>query len=231
MNNRIPHNPDFTRLFILRHAQTALNAAGKMQGFTDAPLDHTGREQAKNLADTLYPLYAIDHIYTSPYPRAQETAQYVGRKYGLEVEPNDDLRELGFGEIDNERFEDLKTLAPDFYHQTNFLYAAESIEGMGKPPYPGGESIAQIRARVAHFTGQLLEKHKGKCVAAVSHGGFIKYLFAYYLGFPLEQPIFISIENTSISIVDFVESRAIVRCFNETGHLHSPIRYSRPAVV
>jgi broad specificity phosphatase PhoE len=37
MNNRIPHNPDFTRLFILRHAQTALNVAGKMQGFTDTP--------------------------------------------------------------------------------------------------------------------------------------------------------------------------------------------------
>jgi len=231
MNNRIPHNPDFTRLFILRHAQTALNVAGKMQGNTATPLDDEGRRQAAELAETLYDLYAIDHIFTSPYPRAVETAQFVARKYGLEVEATPDLAELGFGDIENESFTDLKTLAPDFYNQTNALYSLPSIQGLGKPAYPGGESIVQIRARVAHFTDQLLEKHKGKCVAAVSHGGFIKYMFAYYLGFPLEQPIFISIENTSISIVDFVESRVIVRCFNETGHLHLPIRYSRPAVV
>ena len=231
MDHRIPHNPDFTRLFILRHAQTALNVAGKMQGITDAPLDAEGRRQAETLAETLYDLYGIDHIFSSPYPRAMETAGFVARKYGLEVESTPDLAELDFGDIDNESFADLKTLAPDFYNQTNALYSLESIQGMGKPAYPDGESIAQVRARVEHFTQHILTQYKGKCVAAVSHGGFIKYMFAYYLGFPLEQPIFISVENTSITIVDFVESRAIVRCFNETGHLHLPIRYTRPAVV
>ncbi len=231
MDHRIPHNPDFTRLFILRHAQTALNVAGKMQGNTDTPLDAEGRGQAATLAETLYNMYAIDHIFSSPYPRALETAQFAASKYGLEVEATPDLSELGFGDIDNESFADLKTLAPDFYNQTNAFYSLPSIHGLGKPAYPGGESVAQVGARVEHFTQQILTQYKGKCVAAVSHGGFIKYMFAYYLGFPLEQPIFISVENTSITIVDFVESRAIVRCFNETGHLHLPIRYSRPAVV
>lgn len=231
MNQRIPHNPEYTRLFILRHAQTALNAAGRMQGVTDASLDRQGRTQAKKLAERLFRLYAIDHIYSSPYPRAQETAQFVARRYGLEVEISDDLAELGFGEIDNERFEDLKTLAPQFYQQTNRLYNIASPRDATKPAYPGGESFAQIRARVERFTAHFLDQHRGKCVAAVSHGGFIKYMFAHYLGFPLEQPIFISVENTSISIVDFYQQRAIVRCFNDAGHLGFPIRYSRPAVL
>jgi len=231
MNNRIPHNADFTRLLILRHAQTALNAEGKTQGNTDTPLDRTGRRQAKNLADTLYQLYALDHIYTSPYPRAQETAQYVAQKYGIGFEVSPDLAELGFGKIDNQRFEDLKTQAPDFYNQPNALYSAKTIRGMAKPAYPDGESIAEIQSRVEHFTQQLLEKHKGKCIAAISHGGVIKHMLAFYLGFPLEQPIFISRENTSISVVDFYQQRAIVRCFNETGHLDLPIRYTRPAVL
>jgi broad specificity phosphatase PhoE len=121
-------------------------------------------------------------------------------------EPTPDLAELGFGVAENERYIDLKTKAPDFYDGINRLYELNSLAGSGKPSYPEGESVAEIRARLEHFTQCLLSAYQGKCVAAVSHGGFIKYMVAYYLGLPLEQPIFITINNASLSIVDFLGS-------------------------
>jgi broad specificity phosphatase PhoE len=231
MNKRIEHNPDFTRLLILRHAQTALNVKGKMQGNTDAPLNETGIQQAQLLAERLYRLYSIDHIFSSPYPRAVQTAEIVAGKYGLTVETNRDLMENAFGEIDNQRFTDLAEISPDFFQQTNMLYETAPEKKQSKPVYPGGESIADLKQRVDNFTDLLLEKHKGKCVAAVSHGGFSKYMIARYIGLPLEQPFFMSVDNTSISVVDFYNRRAILRSYNDSGHLDSPCRYTKPTVV
>lgn len=230
MNRRIEHDPAFTRLLILRHAQTALNVKGKIQGNTDAPLNDTGIRQAQLLADHLYHLYSIDHIFSSPYPRAMQTAEIVAGKYGLPVEANKDLLENYFGDIDNQRFADLAELSPDFFRQTNALY--ETLEEKhSKPAYPGGESVEDLKQRVDNFTDLLLEKHKGKCVAAVSHGGFIKYMIARYIGLPMEQPFFMSVDNTSISIVDFYNRQAILRTYNDSGHLDLPCRYTRPTVV
>ena len=230
MNRRIEHDPAFTRLLILRHAQTALNVKGKIQGNTDAPLNDTGIQQAQLLAERLYRLYSIDHVFSSPYPRAVQTAEIVAGKYGLTVETNEDLLENYFGEIDNQRFADLAELSPDFYKQTNALYETPE-EKLIKPAYPGGESFENLQQRVDNFTDHLLEQHKGKCVAAVSHGGFIKYMIARYIGMPMEQPIFMTVDNTSISIVDFFNRRPILRTYNDSGHLDSPCRFTRPTVV
>lgn len=231
MNHRISHNPAFTRLLILRHAQTSLNVQGRIQGNTDARLNQTGIKQAKTLAERLSRLYKIEHIYSSPYPRAVDTAEIVTQKYGLKVEVNNNLMEIGFGEIDNQRFADLETLSPEFFRQTNAIYLKQPGETTGKPIYPGGESAADLKTRVDNFAKHLLDNHRGECVAAVSHGGFIKYMVARFLGVPLEQPFFMSIDNTSISVVDFHKKRVILRTFNDCSHLDKPFAYSRPSVI
>ena len=231
MTKQFPHNADFTRLFILRHAQTALNAAGKIQGETEAGLNAQGRQQARKAARRLARFYQLDHIYSSPYPRAQETAGIVAHPFKLEVEANDNLRELSFGKINNERFIDLETIQPDYFHQINNIYASKAEEGVCKPPFPEGESIADIRARIECFTAQLLAQHRGQFVAAVSHGGFIKYMLAYYAGISLEDPLLIFVENASISIVDFYQNRSIIMVLNDFAHLEMPVRFSRPSVL
>lgn len=231
MTKHFPHNADFTRLFILRHAETDLNAAGKIQGETEAGLNAKGRQQARKTARRLARYYQLDHIYTSPYPRARETAGIIARPYNLDVEANKDLHELRFGKINNERFIDLETIQPDYYHQINHLYATKAEEGVCKPPFPEGESVADIRARIERFTDNLLANHRGQFVAAVSHGGIIKYMLAHYAGLSLEDPILFFIENASINIVDFYQNRSILMVLNDFAHLEMPVRFSRPSVV
>ncbi|MDK2980433.1 MAG: hypothetical protein PWQ55_780 [Chloroflexota bacterium] len=231
MSKQYPHNADFTRLFILRHAQTALNVAGKIQGETEAGLNAKGRQQARKAARRMARYYHLDHIYTSPYPRAQETANIVARSFRLTPEVKDELLELRFGKINNERFIDLETRQPDYFHQINHLYATKAEEGVSKPPFPEGETTANIRARIESFTEHLLANHRGQFVAAVSHGGIIKYMLAYYAGLSLDDPIFFFVENTSISVVDFYQNRSILMVLNDFAHLEIPIRFSRPSVV
>jgi len=231
MHNRILHKREYTRLFILRHAQTALNAEGKIQGETDIPLNHQGRQQAKKMAAYLARYYTIEHLFSSPFPRAQETAQIVSQRYGISTEINPDLIELQFGKINNQRFSELETIAPEYFGKINHIYDTSTDENISKPAFPEGESTAAIQKRIEHFTNQLLEQHRGKCVAAVSHGGFIKYMLAYYAGIPLQQPIFFFIENASVSVVDFYQNRSIIMAINECGYLNIPIRYSHPSVL
>ena len=60
------------RLFILRHGQTDLNLARKVQGHMDVDLNATGIEQAEDLAKVVREKnLRFDAIYCSPLRRAQ----------------------------------------------------------------------------------------------------------------------------------------------------------------
>jgi len=50
-SNQITHNPNYTRLLIIRHGRTEWNVAGKIQGKTDKPLDEKGELESGQIAD------------------------------------------------------------------------------------------------------------------------------------------------------------------------------------
>jgi probable phosphoglycerate mutase len=65
-----------TRLLLIRHGRSTWNAAGRIQGQADPPLDDVGQEQARRLAERLLE----DHpaiLYASPLQRARET-EFIG---------------------------------------------------------------------------------------------------------------------------------------------------------
>ena len=64
---------DVTRLFVVRHGETAWNVDTRIQGQLDVPLNDTGRWQAARLAEALAG-EGIAAIYSSDLQRASETA-------------------------------------------------------------------------------------------------------------------------------------------------------------
>lgn len=85
-----------TPFYYLRHGETDWNRAGRFQGWTDVPLNATGRAQAETAAALVRDL-GIRTICASPLARALDTAHIVAAAVGRPVEVIDDLRECGFG--------------------------------------------------------------------------------------------------------------------------------------
>src|SRR6266516_4611482 len=79
-----------TTLLLVRHGETDWNAAGRLQGHTDRPLNDFGRAQAKKLAEQLAN-DGITAIYASDLARARETAEIVAERIDA------DLREKNWG--------------------------------------------------------------------------------------------------------------------------------------
>jgi|APSaa5957512622_1039677.scaffolds.fasta_scaffold06404_2 2,3-bisphosphoglycerate-dependent phosphoglycerate mutase len=142
-----------TTLFLLRHAESAPSADLPEPEW---PLSPTGEEQALSLCDIL-PTLKIDHIYSSPYPRAVATAAPFAERAGLTVDIAPDLRErkLVEGFVDDW----LETLEKSW---TDFSFAR-----------PNCESSAACQERVDRCIADLVEKHPGETLLLSSHGNAI----------------------------------------------------------
>lgn len=65
--------PHEGRVLLVRHARTALNAAGRLRGHLNPPLDEVGQREAEALAEALA-CCRPTRILTSPLVRAVQTA-------------------------------------------------------------------------------------------------------------------------------------------------------------
>ncbi len=85
-----------TPFYYLRHGETDWNRQGRLQGWTDVPLNATGLGQARAAAGLVQGL-GIRSICASPLGRALETARIVAAATAAPVTVIDDLRECGLG--------------------------------------------------------------------------------------------------------------------------------------
>ena len=85
-----------TRIFLARHGQTALNAAGRLRGRLDPPLTPLGLRQAKAL-DYVLARANVGLIVASPLARAVQTAQAVANRAHLTIEVDERLNDRDYG--------------------------------------------------------------------------------------------------------------------------------------
>jgi broad specificity phosphatase PhoE len=152
-------------LYLARHGETDDNREPiRVQGFTDTPLNDTGRVQAAELADRVAPL-GVASLWSSDLSRARETAEIVGAQVGLAVRLDPRLREANRGEWEGHRFIDIEREQPD-------RYAAWRRAG-DRFRFPGGESLLEQQERVL----AALEYIRGAGpvpALVVCHGGSIR---------------------------------------------------------
>ena len=121
-------------LIFIRHGKTQGNLEGRYVGRTDEPiLPESRREILSRKMKNEYP--PADIVFTSPMLRCIETARiiYPGQKL-IEIP---DFCECDFGEFEMKSYEELNGRAD---------YQAW-IDGGGKDPFPGGESMEMVRKR------------------------------------------------------------------------------------
>jgi broad specificity phosphatase PhoE len=158
--------------------------------------------EAARLADALrgLPLVAV---YTSPLARAVTTAELIAAAHGLRPVEVADLRELDFGEVDGLQFDELPS---DL--QRGLLEHPTEVR------FPGGETYAELRARVAVALAEIVDRHPGATVAAVSHSGAIRAALATWLSMADGAIFRLGQRYASVNVVDWVEGTPLVCVVN-----------------
>jgi len=165
--------------------------AGRIEG---VPLGEAGRAQAERTAKRLAGL-GIAAIQSSPLERCFETAEIIGRRLGLPVEPVDALLEIDFGDWSGCRFDQLEP--QENWRRWNHFRS-------GTRP-PGGETIWEVQGRVLRhietLTGGDAAVGAGG-VVLVTHSDLIKVALTHYLGMPPDLFLRLEISPASISTVE-----------------------------
>jgi broad specificity phosphatase PhoE len=156
-------------IHLARHGQTAYNHEGRFQGHLPVPLDATGRDQARALAELAAGL-PLTSLWCSPLHRARETADIVAARIGLT--PHEDARfaETDTGDWTDRSFAEIRTEAPEDF--ARFERSEPAFR------YPGGESFGEQSARVQAGLRDLYAQHDQLPALVVCHRGVIRLALA-----------------------------------------------------
>ena len=165
------------RFAILRHAPTAWNGEGRLQGATDIPLGATGEAVAK-----AWRLPAPADGWKrlcSPLQRARRTAELVQPSAPVVVDSR--LREMSFGIWEGKSVAQLRAQGGERFADAERL-------GLDFHP-PGGESPRQVMERLKGWTAEIATT--GAPVVAVTHKAAIRALLALATGWDMtgRQPV------------------------------------------
>jgi broad specificity phosphatase PhoE len=187
-------------LYVVRHGQTAANAAGQLLGRADVPLTDIGRRQAEALASALGP---VDRVVTSPLQRARDTAAAFGRP----VEVDDRWTELDYGIYDELPLGEVPT------------EMWQKWRGDAEYAPPEGESLASVGRRVRAACDDVAAIAAGADVVVVTHVSPINAAVAWVLdvGDAVTWRMFVTL--ASITRIAVTERGPVLRSFNEVAHL------------
>ncbi len=190
-----------TRLLLIRHAEPDEDARGRCYGRLDVGLSPTGLASAARLAESLHPVQ-LDAVYVSPRLRAVQTANALGASHNVD----DRLRELDFGQLEGRTYDEIEREQPEFFR--SWMEAPTLVR------FPGGESYAELRQRVAAAVDETVAANDGRTVALVSHGGVIRAALAVALGLPDDRAFALDVGYARVSVVDWFGETRVVRLVN-----------------
>ncbi len=193
-----------TLVLLVRHGHTPTTGKvlpGRAEGLE---LSEKGQEQAIHAGERIIKLVdsvisagargekesmAASHrttpiIYASPMLRTQQTALPIAASCGVEVTTLEGINECDFGDWTGAELAELRKL-PEW---------KTVQETPSKFAFPGGESFAGMQERAVGAIGDVVGRHPGGIIVAVSHADVIKSIVADAMGTPLDhfQKLFIS---------------------------------------
>lgn len=200
---------DAVRLVLVRHGRTAFNAAGRIQGRIDNPLDDVGRRQAADVGRALSSDVRDGAVVVhSPLSRATETAREIVAASGRAIETivDADWIELDYGTFDGLRQSEIEpTTWSQWRADPNF-----------RPP--GGESLVDVEGRVRGAMDRVLELG-ARTVIVVSHVSPIKAAVTLALGVDSGVAWRTRLDPASMCRIELSARGSALVGFNDTSHL------------
>jgi broad specificity phosphatase PhoE len=159
-------------LYVMRHGETDWNAARRLQGHTDIPLNDAGTAQAHALRDELAHV-DFDAAYASDLQRAHDTAQIVMQPRAQPVKRMQALRECKMGPGEGMIVSHFEERFAALIHARNQLPLAERFQFKLHDEI---ESYHETFSRAEACLREIADAHAGGSVLVVSHGGVMRVL-------------------------------------------------------
>ena len=185
-----------TTIVLLRHGVTESTVRKLFcgSGGTDPGLTELGEEQAQRAAGWIKDHHAIDAVVSSPLRRTQETAGFVARELGLDVDLEPGIAEADFGQWDGHSFAEIMQLWPA---EIDAWLKDTSIAP------PGGETFDAVYERVVEARDRMIAAYAGKTIVAVSHVTPIKMLIRLALDAPMRSIYKMELAPASITTIQW----------------------------
>jgi broad specificity phosphatase PhoE len=180
-------------VYLVRHGQSEWNVLRLTQGQTSHPrLTSLGREQAERAATLIGKDLGgrpVTRILSSDLVRAVETAEIAGKALRAPVAFDIRLREQHLGELEGRGYDE--------------TWAAAVAHDWSDPTLPlaGGESIMDVRDRLAAVLTEVAELDRGVTVL-VSHGDAIRAAVAHLTGAAPHDASWLEVANGAVARVD-----------------------------
>lgn len=166
------------RLFLIRHPQPAVTP-GTCYGRTDLPL---ADDPAHCAAALRAMLPAATPLFSSPLTRCRQLAELLHPRPVFDAR----LMELDFGAWEMQPWEAIDRAALD-------AWAADPLHFTP----PGGESVAELRMRVAACLAELPD-----AAVLVVHAGVMKLCVAELAGVPADEWFSMRFDYGSVSLIE-----------------------------
>jgi broad specificity phosphatase PhoE len=199
-----------TKVYVVRHGQTAWNLEEVFRGRMDIPLDETGKKEV-HLAGEALKDETLHAVYSSPLSRSMETAENIAKFQNIEVKPLEAIIDISYGEWEGVSLVEVQKKYPDL--------CALWLKEPHKVRFPNGESLEQVRVRTQNAIENLLEKHENENIALVAHRVPNKVICCSLLSIDNSNFWRIQQDTASTNLFIYKEGQWIISYLNDTSYL------------
>ena len=204
-----------TKIFIIRHAEAEGNLYRRVHGWYNSLITDNGYRQIAALRGRFAKEH-IDAVYSSDLFRTMTTAKAIYPSHGLELHTTPALREIGVGVWEDVPWGALER--HDAMRLILFNHASPNFQ------VEGGETFAQVQARMKGAVLDIAARHPGQTVALFSHGSAIRCLQSIIRGMgPGEMDSLGHSDNTGVTCLEVEGDEIRILYENDNSHLPEEI--------
>ena len=165
---------DFTTVDLLRHGEP--EGGQKFRGALDDPLSPRGWAQ---MSAAVGDFRDWQVIVSSPLARCAAFARELAERLDRPLEIAPEFVELSFGAWEGRGVAEINASDP--------VGLARFWRDPVACPIPAGEPVADFDRRIGHAWEAMLERHRGRHLLLIAHGGVIRMVLRRLLDMPLQR--------------------------------------------
>jgi len=155
----------------------------------------------------------FDVLYTSDLQRAADTANAIVECFNLPAIANGELRERHLGTLQGLTIDEAPLAEPELWR----AHIARELDH----EMSGGESIHQFSRRIRNALEALRQKHLGKTILLVSHGGALDMMYRIATDQALDAERIAAVPNASLNWISHDGQSWKLDRWADTSHLDS----------